>query len=77
MSAVTSEIGTFRTWRDVRLESVMRTRADVVTVRLGLQNLGGRKQVPGRPNRPGRVNHGTYGVGSPVPFLDHSNGQLN
>jgi hypothetical protein len=25
----TSAFGTFRTWRDVRLESVMRTKADV------------------------------------------------
>lgn len=35
----------------------MRTRADVVTVRLGLQKLGDQKQVPGRPNLPGRGNH--------------------
>ena len=29
MSAATSAVGTTRTWRDVRLESVMRTKADI------------------------------------------------
>jgi hypothetical protein len=31
MRAATSEFGTFRTWRDVRLESVMHSKADIVT----------------------------------------------
>jgi hypothetical protein len=31
-----SPVGTFRTWRDVRLESVMRTKADVLPTPLVL-----------------------------------------
>jgi hypothetical protein len=43
-SRAMSQIGTFRTWRDVRLESVMRSKADVTYGNrspLGLRRLFG------------------------------------
>jgi hypothetical protein len=44
-----SGIGTFRTWRDVRLESVMRTKADskIMGSRPRCRRSGGRDRTPG------------------------------
>src|SRR6476660_9322359 len=43
-----SAVGTFRTWRDVRLESVMRSRADMKNLRAAQrhQHFGHRGQSP-------------------------------
>jgi hypothetical protein len=56
IAALMSPIGTFRTWRDVRLESVMRSKADVTYGNrspLGLRRLfGGSTTTPSQTMRP-------------------------
>src|SRR5258706_14364989 len=73
MSA-TSANGTFRTWRDVRLESVNCSKADVVfagSCSPGIsKKLGDLKRAFGRPNPSGRANHSRSGASLSVPFLE-------